>query len=133
MFKFSSLRFLFFGFVITSAQLGIFGQSPAVAIRKDCGSSKLHQYGLVLFTPVSSQQFAVACREHDACYDTFGKSRQECDKAFHNRMLGICARDHNTIFGRPLRAKCNGMADVYYRAVQKGGDKAYRDSQKRRG
>lgn len=34
-------------------------------------------------------------------------------------MLGICARDHNTWFGRPLKIACNGRADAYYNAVRK--------------
>jgi hypothetical protein len=102
--------------------------SPAVAERTaGCGSGSSAY--LEIFSPVSSKQFRVACDEHDACYDTLGKSRQECDNAFHNRMLGICARDHNTILGKPLKVKCNGRADAYYAAVKKHGGDAYRKAQ----
>ena len=86
---------------------------------------------LALFTPPCTRQFAVACTEHDACYDILGKSKGDCDKAFHNRMLGICSRDHNTWFGRPLKIACNGRADAFYSAVNRLGQDAYNKSQKR--
>ncbi len=78
---------------------------------------------------IAGRQFRVACDEHDACYDTYRKSKQECDKAFHNRMLGICARDHNTIVGRPLRIACNGRSDAFYTAVLEYGQDSYDKAQ----
>jgi hypothetical protein len=45
-------------------------------------------------------------------------------------MLGICARDHNTIVGRPLKIACNGRADVFYTGVLEGGGTAYNDAQR---
>jgi hypothetical protein len=103
--------------------------STAVAERTaGCGSGS-SAYLLEIFSPVSSNQFRVACDEHDDCYDTLGKSRQECDNAFHNRMLGICARDHNTLLGKPLKAQCNKRADLFYAGVKKGGGEAYGKAQ----
>jgi hypothetical protein len=103
--------------------------SPAVAERTaGCGSGS-SAYLLEILSPVGSNQFRVACDEHDDCYDTLGKSRQECDNAFHNRMLGICARDHNTWFGKGLKAACNGRADAYYAGVKKRGEEAYDKAQ----
>ncbi|MBL1210426.1 hypothetical protein [Geminocystis sp. GBBB08] len=93
-----------------------------------CGSGK-SWYLTRVMTPVSAQQFGVACDEHDACYDTYGKSKQECDKAFHRRMLGICASDHNTILGKPLRIACNGRADAFYTAVLEYGQDSYKQAQ----
>jgi hypothetical protein len=102
--------------------------SPALAQTSGCGSG-VSWYLAQVVTPISAQQFRVACDEHDACYDTFGKSKQECDNAFHNRMLGICARDHHTIIERPLKAQCNGRADAFYAAVRNGGQSAYDKAQ----
>ena len=81
------------------------------------------------YTPIAANQFRVACNEHDACYDTYGKSKLDCDNAFHNRMLGICARDHNTIVGRPLKIACNGRADAYYVGVRDHAQDAYNKAQ----
>ena len=106
----------------------IFEQSSATAQTSGCGSGK-SWYLLRVMTPISAKQFEVACNEHDACYDTYGKSKEECDKAFHNRMLGICARDHNTIVGRPLRIACNGRADAFYTAVLEYGMDSYNQGQ----
>jgi hypothetical protein len=105
-----------------------FKPKPATAQTAGCGSGA-SVYLLKILSPVGSRQFRVACNEHDTCYDTFGKSQQECDKAFHNRMLGICASDHNTILGRPLRIACNGRADAYYAGVRDNGADAYRKAQ----
>ena len=99
-----------------------FDNSPVLAQTSGCGSGASWYLSHVV-TPISAQQFRVACNEHDACYDTLDKTKAECDRAFHNRMLGICARDHNTILGRPLRIRCNGFADAFYTAVlERGGD-----------
>lgn len=118
-----------FSFIAAAVTSGLsFNSSPAIAQTSGCGSGS-SVYLLRIFSPVGSNQFRVACNEHDACYDTFGKSQQDCDKAFHNRMLGICARDHNTIFGRPLKIACNGRADAYYAAVRDHGGDAYRKAQ----
>jgi len=106
----------------------IFEQSSATAQTSGCGSG-IYWYLLRVKPLVPVQQFDVACNEHDACYDTYGKSKEECDKAFHNRMLGICARDHNTIFGRPLRIACNRNADAFYAAVSAGARDAYNQGQ----
>jgi hypothetical protein len=106
----------------------IFEQSSATAQTSGCGSGR-SWYLLRVMTPISAKQFKVACNEHDACYDIYGKSKEECDKAFHNRMLGICARDHNTIVGRPLRIACNGRADAFYRAVLEYGRDSYNQGQ----
>jgi hypothetical protein len=107
----------------------IFSVTPsAIAQSAGCGSGWSNT-ALKYLSPVGSRQFRVACDEHDVCYDTFGKSRQECDKAFHNRMLGICARNHNTIIGRPLKVACNGRADAYYTGVLEGGRDKYNKAQ----
>ncbi len=104
------------------------GTSTVLAQTSGCGSGWSNT-ALKVLSPVGSNQFRVACNEHDACYDTFGKSKQECDKAFHNRMLGTCGRDHRTIVERPLKIACNGRADAYFRAVKGGGQDAYDKSQ----
>lgn len=79
---------------------------------------------------IAGRQFRVACDEHDACYDTFGSSKQECDRAFRSRTLGICARDHNTILGTPLRLACERRAAAFYTAVSQFGQSAYDDAQR---
>ncbi len=106
----------------------VFDNSSAVAQTSGCGSGS-SWYLLRINSPIAANQFRVACDEHDDCYDTYGKSKQECDKAFHNRMLGICASDHNTIIGRPLRIACNGRADVYYTGVLEYAQDAYDKAQ----
>jgi hypothetical protein len=62
------------------------GNTPAAHAGNGCGDGKT-AFLLSVTSPVASRQFKVACNEHDACYDTLGKSKSDCDKAFHNRML----------------------------------------------
>jgi hypothetical protein len=64
-----------------------FNALPVLAQTAGCGSGWSNT-ALKYLSVVGSRQFRVACNEHDACYETYGKSKQECDKAFHNRMLG---------------------------------------------
>jgi Group XII secretory phospholipase A2 precursor (PLA2G12) len=114
------------------------GTSPVLAQTAGCGSgwSNIIINRAAPALPIggadiaiASRQFRVACDEHDACYETFGKAKQDCENAFHNRMLGICARDHNTILGRPLKIRCNGRADAFYAAVRNFGSDAYDKAQ----
>jgi hypothetical protein len=115
-----SLRLLYLAIFLPVFTFNI----PEAKAEPACGSGK-NAYLLSVASPVGSRQFAVACTEHDACYDIFGKSKGECDKAFHNRMLGICAWDHNTWFGKGLKIACNGRADAFYSAVNRLGKSAY--------
>lgn len=117
------LKFITAGIFLLSSNV-IFNESSALANSGGCGSGR-SWYALRVVSPIAVQQFDVACHEHDKCYETYGKPKQECDKAFHERMLGTCARDHNTILGRPLRALCNGKADAYYTGVMEHGQDAY--------
>jgi Domain of unknown function (DUF4751)/Group XII secretory phospholipase A2 precursor (PLA2G12) len=123
--KLKSLKSLWI-FLLSPALL--FDNSSAVAKSSGCGSGS-SWYLLRIGSPVAANQFRVACNEHDACYDTFGKSKQECDRAFHNKMLSTCARDHNTLFGRPLKIACNGRADAYYTGVLENAQDAYDKAQ----
>lgn len=78
---------------------------------------------------IGGKQFRVACDEHDACYDTYGRSKQGCDNAFRTRMRDICKSDHNTILGSFLREACIRRAEAFYTAVLKGGGTAYKKAQ----
>jgi hypothetical protein len=138
--KLTQLKCFFLVGINTITSLLIFSSSaPVKAQPSGCGSGAtyyLANYAILVsagFTTanfaIASRQFRTACEEHDVCYDTYGKSQQECDKAFHNRMLGICASDHNTIFGKVLKIACNGRADTFYSAVRKFGKTAYDKAQ----
>jgi len=118
----------FTALVIVASTIAVVKSSPALAQSSGCGSG-YSWYLTRAGSPVAASQFRVACNEHDACYDTLGKSKQECDKAFHNRMLDICARDHNTIAGILLKRPCNGRADAYYTGVRDYGQDAYSKAQ----
>jgi len=75
--------------------------------------------------------FKEACNNHDKCYDTFGKSKNDCDKQFHNEMLAACSREFPSVFQKisGQRATCNGLADTYYTAVLEKGWESYRKAQ----
>jgi Group XII secretory phospholipase A2 precursor (PLA2G12) len=125
---FMKLKFLKSLWIFLLSPALLFDNSSAVAKSSGCGSGS-SWYLLRIGSPIAANQFRVACNEHDACYDIFGKSKQECDKAFHNRMLGTCARDHNTWLGKPLKIACNGRADAYYTGVLENGQEAYDKAQ----
>lgn len=72
--------------------------------------------------------FLGACRRHDICYGTCGKSKELCDKNFYDDMKSEC--DKLPWYMRSKR-NCNFAASAYVTAVAvKGGD-AYRNAQKK--
>lgn len=81
--------------------------------------------------PVSGQignvNVTPACHNHDRCYDTCNKVKDNCDTTFKDEMLAICAA------GNPkdstALADCIQTADVYYRAVAAFGDQPYEAAQ----
>jgi hypothetical protein len=110
------------------SSISVFSEQTVRAQTAGCGSGS-SWYLSRIGSPISANQFRIACIEHDSCYETYGNKKQKCDKAFHKRMLGICARDHNTIVGTPLKIACNGRADAYYSAVLEYGKEAYDKAQ----
>ncbi|HMO15584.1 MAG TPA: hypothetical protein PKD64_16560 [Pirellulaceae bacterium] len=66
--------------------------------------------------------FRPACRTHDACYDTFGSSRRECDRQFRDDLLRAC-----DCADRPIA--CRIVARNMARATRLGGGSAFRRSQ----
>jgi hypothetical protein len=118
-----------FATVLLIPSLLIIESVPTLASHTEvngCGSGPT---GRVTPNAPAGISFEEACNNHDRCYGIIGKSKQDCDKAFHNEMLDRCARKFKTIIARPLRASCNGAADVYYTAVIERGGPAYRDAQ----
>ena len=63
--------------------------------------------------------FEEACRQHDACYDTYGRSKEECDKEFLDNMADSCVGD----------AACDTAAGIYYQGANWLGGGAYSDAQ----
>ncbi|MBD2212746.1 hypothetical protein H6G27_23140 [Nostoc linckia FACHB-104] len=126
---FQSASFSFIG-INTIVSLLLCMAMPTKAEPAGCGSGSTYYLLNYAIFPIASRQFRVACIEHDQCYDTYGKPKSECDKAFHQRMLGICARDHNTIIGTPLRKACNARADIFYTGVIELGQSFYDNAQR---
>ena len=61
--------------------------------------------------------FEGSCNQHDYCYGA-GLDKGFCDNQFYDNMHGVC--DGNTI--------CNGLAWLYYQAVNKAGTGPYDES-----
>ena len=115
-------------FILFLSPAMIFHSPSAVAQTSGCGSRE-SWYLLRIGTPISASQFKAACNEHDDCYDTYGKSKQECDDAFRKRTNSICSRDHKTLVERPLKIQCFAMAKTYYIGVRDLGQSAYENAQ----
>lgn len=81
-----------------------------------CGSGSMSRGILARLTPASKRQFHQACNDHDACYETPGRSREDCDRAFRPRMMRLCD-DLSGLSG----IRCRSAATAYSRAVTIGG------------
>ena len=74
--------------------------------------------------------FYNACKRHDDCYDTYGRSRSSCDKKFYKDMKKQCQKVYDAFWDLPQRKACEGAAYGYYQAVVKNGRPAYLSAQK---
>jgi RHS repeat-associated protein len=70
--------------------------------------------------------FRWACELHDKCYGMCNKSKQICDTEYLLDMLWECKRFD---FYNPVRYNCIATALLYYYAVDKLGEEAYKKAQ----
>ena len=70
--------------------------------------------------------FSGACANHDACYDSCGTPKDQCDRKFLNDMKNKC-KSYQPALANP--AFCELLAYVYYEAVNLMGGTAYNNAQ----
>lgn len=73
-----------------------------------------------------SKDFNKACEKHDKCYEN-RESKSKCDKNFNKDMGNVCKEKTNAID----KAKCEIGRAAYSKAVEIGGDKAYKEASKK--
>jgi hypothetical protein len=67
--------------------------------------------------------FKPACRAHDACYDTPGADRDQCDRKYLQDMQCACENSTHPVL-------CRMTARLLYRATHKHGEKAFESAQR---
>jgi hypothetical protein len=77
--------------------------------------------------------FTGACRNHDNCYDTCGKSKEHCDDVFKSEMRDACDRAYSSVWHTVQRGACKEIANTYHSAVNRMGGDAYRAAQREHG
>lgn len=78
--------------------------------------------------------FSDACKAHDECYDTCGKSKASCDRQFERDMESECRSTYSGGgFDYIKRNACIGVANTYAVAVEQMGGDAYRAAQRSSG
>ncbi|KAB2922167.1 MAG: hypothetical protein F9K25_19570 [Candidatus Contendobacter sp.] len=84
---------------------------------------------------VDSAKFYHACKAHDNCYDSCGKSHVECDRTILHNLEAECKTAFNTIIEKPCMLGCYAAARSYYETMigvqYEGFVKAYKDAQKK--
>ncbi|MBI3818035.1 MAG: carboxypeptidase regulatory-like domain-containing protein [Planctomycetes bacterium] len=91
-----------------------------------CGSSDWMTK--FLNTPLGlGVDFTPACNAHDICYGTYPASKSQCDLAFYQNLLAICAATFPN--DQSKAAKCNNLAYIYYKAVDKFGGDPFKKAQ----
>lgn len=72
--------------------------------------------------------FTDACNDHDICYATCNKGKENCDKDLLAAMRGVCDRELSWL--TPLaKSRCYGLARLYWSAVNYFGDDPYEEAQ----
>ena len=91
--------------------------------------------------------FSQPCENHDNCYDTCGRSKDDCDSTFLKDMMSVCTKHpevveewcfstytHSYTICRDVpRARCEIFALEYYNAVFKWGSNIYKKAQEKNG
>ncbi len=72
---------------------------------------------------VGGADFRPACRRHDACYDTPGSNKTQCDRRYRREMLGTCRNSRHPIL-------CRMTANLMYGFTAFGGDEAFVSAQR---
>jgi len=63
-------------------------------------------------------KMSFACKAHDYCYATYGRSQEDCDDEFHTNMLSVCSTNFVRDFGSLGILSCPAVAGYAYRAVR---------------
>ena len=74
--------------------------------------------------------FTGACRQHDACYDTCGQAKDDCDNRFRSAMHDACEEAYSSRWHIVQRSACKEIANTYHSAVHRMGGDAYRNAQR---
>lgn len=78
--------------------------------------------------------FSDACKGHDECYETCGKSKDSCDRQLERDMESECRRAYpGGGLDYVTRNACIGIANTYAVAVERLGGDAYRAAQRSSG
>lgn len=93
-----------------------------------CGPSG---YGWMIPDSFGNANFTPACNHHDRCYGTCNQPRLACDKQMRQKMRTACERAFSRRDGEEnwRRLKCLDRANMYFKAVRRGGQGAYEDAQ----
>lgn len=97
---------------------------PRILEERPCGPDSIRgPLRYLLFQGCAGADFREACRRHDACYDTIGSNRRECDRRFLEEMLAECPESKH-----PLRARYR--AHIAYLGVKVAGEGAWKSAQR---
>ncbi|KAL6048795.1 Group XIIA secretory phospholipase A2 [Balamuthia mandrillaris] len=68
--------------------------------------------------------FGPCCDAHDLCYDTCGKTKEQCDEGFQECMNTLCASSYGQNQG------CKAAGSLFYMGALLMGCESYKTSQK---
>ena len=78
---------------------------------------------------MNSMDFSNACRSHDSCYGTIGKSKEKCDLEFIDDMQTECRKISKQFAARQNKF-CHEISAVYFNLVKAKGQESYNRAQK---
>jgi len=105
--------------------------SVIFGINAQCGSKVSFDWALAY----NQQDFRSCCTTHDACYDTCGKKKIDCDWTFYVCMKNICRpmsateQQLGSHPGTKQKSACLEKASNFYWAVRNYGHDAYNNAQ----
>ncbi len=118
--KISLLCFVAIGMLITAPDRSL----GAADLVRPCGPDSLTgPLRKLIPQGVAGADFRPICVRHDACYDTYGANKGECDRRYLDEMKCACRNSRH-----PLR--CRITARIMYAFTHRGGQAAFDDAQR---
>lgn len=115
---------------ITRAGIAVLSEGVAVLPSGACGTGWNEPW---VRDSWGNADFTSSCQAHDRCYDSCGRTKDDCDHAFLSDLHSACNSAYSSVWHAVQRRACKEMANTYHSAVHRNGGDAYRAAQQASG
>jgi len=123
-FFFAALSITMLELFSAGASCGVGSRAGAADLVRPCGPDSLTgPLRKLIPQGVGGADFRPICVRHDACYDTYGANKSQCDQRYLRKMKCACRNSRHPI-------RCRLTARIMYAFTHRGGQKSFDDAQR---